>query len=134
MIVLDRDVLVELSASNRAVIDHLEQYRNEAWTITVLVAWESYKARSSRPEMKRVQRTLQSSVDRIVEFTDEMALEVAYLDEKLRSRGVDLPPVDLLNLATAHTEAGTFVTRNRRDFGEPSVESLADIDIIDTSE
>ncbi len=132
MIVLDRDVLVELSASNQTVIEHLEQYSGEEWTITVLVAWESYKARSSRPAMKRVQRTLHSSVDRIVPFSDETALEVAYLDETLRSEGVDLPPVDLLNLAIAHTEGGTFVTHNRRDFGEPSVDSLADIDIVPT--
>jgi tRNA(fMet)-specific endonuclease VapC len=134
MIVLDRDVLADLSSSNRRVIEHLEQYSNEEWTITVLVAWESYRARSSRAEMKRVQRTLQSSVDHIIAFSDEKALEVAYLEQKLQSRGVDLPPIDLLNLATAHAEGGTFVTRNRQDFGEPSVESLADIDIIPASE
>lgn len=132
MIVLDRDILVKLTESDEDVVRHLQQYSAEEWTIPSLVAWESYKAKSSRTEMLQVQRTLQSNFDRIVQFTDDTALEAAYLDEKLRSQGTALDAVDLLNVATAHAEGGTFVTHNKRDFDNPQIRDLVDVDVVYT--
>jgi tRNA(fMet)-specific endonuclease VapC len=133
MIALDRDVLAKLSAANEAVIRHLSQYSNEEWTVPALVAWESYKAQDSRADMQRTQRVLRDELDRVLDISDETALEAAYLDEKLRSQDVDMPPVDLLNLATAYAEGGTFVTHNKSDFDRQAVHSLADVDIVYTS-
>jgi tRNA(fMet)-specific endonuclease VapC len=45
---------------------------------------------------------------------------------------VSLEPVDLLNLATAHTEGGTFVTHNRNDLDKGPVFELADVDVVVT--
>ncbi|MBV0925033.1 type II toxin-antitoxin system VapC family toxin [Halomicroarcula limicola] len=133
MIVLDRDILVKLVESNQEVIRHLKQYRTEEWTIPSLVAWESYKAQDSRQEMRQAQTRLQSDFDRIIDFSDDTALEAAYLDERLTSQSVSLDPVDLLNLATAYEEGGTFVTHNERDFDKAPLLELADIDVVHTS-
>jgi len=84
--------------------------------------------------MERTKAKLTSRLDRIIEFSNDIALEAAYLDGKLGSQGVNLPPVDLLNLATAHAEGGTFVTHNKHDFDTPPVHSLADVDIVHTAE
>jgi tRNA(fMet)-specific endonuclease VapC len=130
MIVLDRDVLVKLRNSNRAVIQHLQQYRTEEWTIPAHVAWESFQYHSSRTEMLQKQQHLQSSFDRILPFTLDTALEAAYLDEKLQTQGVALDAVGLLNLASAHEAGGTFVTHNENDFGRRPVTDLADVDVV----
>jgi len=130
MIALDRDVLVKLVESDQTVTQHLQQYSGKEWTIPALVAWESYKAQDSRTDMQRTQTLLRSNFDRIIDFSDDTALEAAYLDEKLRSQGVNLPTVDLLHLATAHAEGGTFVTRNKNDFDKPPLHDLVNVDII----
>jgi len=130
MIVLDRDILVKLVESNQAVIDHLKQYRGEEWTIPSLVAWESYKAQDSRQAMLQAQRRLQSDFDRILNFSDDAALEAAYLQDRLQSQDSSLDTVDLLNLATAHNEGATFVTHNKNDFDRSPVGDLADIDVV----
>ncbi|WP_436929097.1 type II toxin-antitoxin system VapC family toxin [Halosimplex halobium] len=132
MIVLDRDIVANLVETDQSVINHLHQYSSEEWTIPSLVAWESYKAQDSRTEMRQTQSTLRSNFDRIVDFTDDTALEAAYLDEKLQSQGVNVPPVDLLNLATAHEANGTFVTHNRNDFDRPPLHDLVDVDVVNT--
>lgn len=132
MIVLDRDVLFKLTEADEAVVQHLTQYSSEEWTIPALVAWESYKAQQTRTDMQQVQRKLHANLDRIIKCSDDVALEAAYLDEKLRAHGVEIPPVDLLNLATAFAEGGTFVTHNKTDFDKGPVHELANIDIIYT--
>ena len=130
MIVLDRDVVVKLVESDQTVVQHLQQYSSEEWTIPALVAWESYKAQDSRTGMQRTRTLLRSNFDRIIDFSDDTALEAAYLDEKLRSQGVTLPTVDLLHLAAAHAEGGTFVTHDRNDFDKPPLHDLVNVDII----
>jgi len=132
MIVLDRDILVKLVESNSEIIDHLKQYRGEEWTIPSLVAWESYRAQDSRQEMLQAQRRLQSDLDRILNFSDDAALEAAYLQERLQSQGKSLDTVDLLNLATAHSDGATFVTHNKRDFDKDAILELADVDVVHT--
>lgn len=134
MIVLDRDIVAKLVESDQQVVQHLKQYSAEEWTIPALVAWESYKAQASRADMQQAQTTLRSNFDRIIDFSDDMALEAAYLDEKLQSQGVNVPTVDLLHLATAHSEGGTFVTHNKHDFDKGPIHSLADVDVVHTSE
>lgn len=136
MIVLDNDVLVKWGGANPdpQVVSHLQQYSHEEWTIPALVAFEFYKSCSSRSQMKQTQSKLRNQLDRIIDFSDDTALEAAYLTEKLQSQGVHLPPVDLLNLATAHAEGGTFVTHNKQDFDKPPLLSLADVDIVHTAE
>lgn len=130
MIVLDRDVLVGLGNADPQVVRHLQQYRSEEWTIPAIVAWESYKAESSRSDMRHEQTKLQSNFDRIIDFSDDTALEAAYLDEKLQSRGISIDTADLLNLATAHEQNATFLTRNENDFDKGPVHELGDIDVI----
>lgn len=130
MIVLDRDVLVKLRNADPNVIQHLQQYSKEEWTIPSHVAWESYQYHSSRAEMLKEQQHLRKNLDRILTFTADTALEAAYLDERLREHGVSLDPVDLLNVATAHTEGGTFVTHNKRDFDKSPLRDLVDVDIV----
>ena len=130
MIVLDRDVVVKLVESDQTVVQHLQQYSSEEWTIPALVAWESYKAQDSRTGVQRTRTLLRSNFDRIIDFSDDTALEAAYLDEKLRSQGVTLPTVDLLHLAAAHAEGGTFVTHDRNDFDKPPLHDLVNVDII----
>jgi tRNA(fMet)-specific endonuclease VapC len=132
MIVLDRDILVKLRNSNQTVIQHLQQYSTDEWTIPAHVAWESYQYGSSRADKRQEQRHLQANFDRILSFTDDVALEASYIDDKLQSQGVTLDAVDLFNLATAYTEGGTFVTHNKNDFDKEPVHSLADIDIVHT--
>lgn len=132
MIVLDRDIVAKLVETDRSVIQHLHQYRGEEWTIPALVALESYKAQTSRTEMRRTQSTLRSNFDRIIDVTDDTALEAAYLDAKLQSQGVNVPSVDLLNLAAAHEAGGTFVTHNKNDFDKPPLHELVDVDIVYT--
>ncbi|WP_324662848.1 type II toxin-antitoxin system VapC family toxin [Haloarcula sediminis] len=132
MIVLDRDILVKLVESNPEVIDHLKRYRGEEWTVPSIVAWESYKAQDSRQEMLRVQRRLRSDFDRILDFSDDAALEAAYLQDRLQSQGLSLDAIDLLNLATAHNEGATFVTHNSNDFDTEPVHALTDVDVVVT--
>lgn len=133
MIVLDRDVLVKLRNSNQTVIQHLQQYSTEEWTIPSHVAWESMQYHTTRSEMRQERQHLRSTFDRILSFTDDTALEAASLDDKLQSQGVRLDAVDLFNLATADTEGGTFVTHNKNDFDKGPVHSLADVDVVHTS-
>lgn len=135
MIVLDTDVLTKLGGkeSDPEVIEHLRRYSHEEWTIPAIVAWEFYKSCSGRTEIQRARRTLNQHLDRILDFTDGTAAEAAYLDEKLQSQGVALPPADLLNLSTAYEAGGTFVTHNKNDFDKPPLLELADVDIIHTS-
>jgi tRNA(fMet)-specific endonuclease VapC len=130
MILLDRDVLVGLGNADPQVVRHLQQYRSEEWTLPAIVAWESYKAESSRSDMRHEQTKLQSNFDRIIDFGDDTALEAAYLDEKLQSRGISIDTADLLNLATAHEQSATFLTRNENDFDKGPVHELVDIDVI----
>jgi tRNA(fMet)-specific endonuclease VapC len=130
MILLDRDVLVGLGNADPQVVRHLQQYRSEEWTLPAIVAWESYKAESSRSDMRHEQTKLQSNFDRIIDFGDDTALEAAYLDEKLQSRGISIDTADLLNLATAHEQSATFLTRNENDFDTGPVHELVDIDVI----
>lgn len=135
MIVLDNDVLVKLGGSppDPDVVSHLKQYSSHEWTIPSLVAFEFYKSCIDRSQMEQARRQLANTLDRIIDFTDETALEAAYLDERLNSQGITLSPVDLLNLATAHTEGATFVTHNKRDFDKPALLDLVDVDIVRTS-
>lgn len=133
MIVLDRDILVKLRNSEKAVVQHLKQYRTDEWTIPSHVAWESFQYHSSRSDMLREQQHLRASLDRILPFTSDTALEAAYLDEKLQSQGVKLDSVDLLNVATAHEAGGTFVTHNKNDFDKEPLREIADVDIVLTS-
>lgn len=133
MIVLDRDVLVKLRNSNQTVVQHLYQYSSEEWTIPAHVAWESFQHYTGRSDKIQEQHRLRSAFDRILSFTDDVALEASYLDEKLQSQGVKLDAVDLFNLATAYTEGGTFVTHNKRDFDKGPVHSLTDVDVVHTS-
>jgi len=134
MIVLDNDILVKWGGANPdpQVVSHLQRYSHDEWTIPSLVAFEFYKGCTSRAQMKRTQSKLRQQLDRIIDFSDDTALEAAYLDEKLQSQGIDLPSVDLLNLATAHAEAATFVTHNKHDFDKPALHSLADVDVVHT--
>jgi predicted nucleic acid-binding protein len=132
MIVLDRDVLVGLGNGDSAVIDCLQEYRSAEWTLPSIVAWESYRAEPSRSEMLREQNDLRSNFDRILDFDDDAALEAAYLDEKLRNQDVSLDVADLLNVAIAHDEGATFLTRNENDFDRAPVHQLVDIDIVPT--
>lgn len=133
MIVLDRDILVKLRNSEQAVIQHLQQHTTEEWTIPAHVAWESYQHHSSRADMMQERHHLQTNFDRILSFTDDTALEAAYLDRNLQSQGVTLEAVDLLNLATAYAEGGTFVTHNKNDFDKKPVHSLADVEVVHTA-
>jgi len=133
MIVLDRDILVKLRNSEKAVVQHLKQYHTDEWTIPSHVAWESFQHHSSRSDMLKEQQHLRASLDRILPFTSDTALEAAYLDAKLQSRGVKLDSVDLLNLATAHEAGGTFVTHNKNDFDKAPLREIADVDIVLTS-
>ena len=130
MIVLDRDILAKLTELDQQIVQHLSQYRGEEWTIPAIVAWESYKAQPSRSQMIETQNNLQSNFDRIINFTDDTALEAAYLGEKLQSQGVSLDAADLLNLATAHEEGATFVTHNSNDFDKTPIHHLADVDVV----
>ena len=130
MIVLGRDVVTKLVESDQTVVQHLQQYSSEQWTTPALVAWESYKAQDSRTGMQRTRTLLRSNFDRIIDFSDDTALEAAYLDEKLRSQGVTLPTVDLLHLAAAHAEGGTFVTHDENDFDKPPLHDLVNVDVI----
>ncbi|QGA82045.1 type II toxin-antitoxin system VapC family toxin [Halomicrobium sp. LC1Hm] len=132
MIVLDRDILAKLTELDQQIVQHLGQYREEEWTIPAIVAWESYKAQPSRSQMIETQNNLQSNFDRIINFTDDTALEAAYLGEKLQSQGVSLDAADLLNLATAHEEGATFVTHNSNDFDKGPVTQLTDVDVVHT--
>ncbi|PSP95989.1 PIN domain nuclease [Halobacteriales archaeon QS_4_62_28] len=132
MIVLDRDVLVKLRNSEEAVVQHLQQYSTEEWTIPSHVAWESFQFHSSRADMLQEQQHLRSSFDRILPFTNDTALEAAYLDQKLQLQGVTLDAIDLLNLATAHEAGGLFITHNSNDFDEEPIRQLTDIDVIHT--
>jgi tRNA(fMet)-specific endonuclease VapC len=132
MIVLDRDILIKLRNSEEAVVEHLKQYRTDEWTIPSHVAWESFQRHDSRSDMLQEQQHLRSSLDRILPFTSDTALEAAYLDEKLQSQGVTLDAVDLLNLATAHTEGGTFITHNKNDFDREPLLELTDVDVVMT--
>ena len=132
MIVLDRDILIKLRNSEEAVVEHLKQYRTDEWTIPSHVAWESLQRHDSRSDMLQEQQHLRSSLDRILPFTSDTALEAAYLDEKLQSQGVTLDAVDLLNLATAHTEGGTFITHNKNDFDREPLLELTDVDVVMT--
>jgi tRNA(fMet)-specific endonuclease VapC len=84
--------------------------------------------------MKQVQNELRNQLDRIIDFTDDTALEAAYLKDRLATEGVSLDPVDLLNLATADGAGGTFITHNKNDFDEGPVDSLADVDVVHTSD
>jgi predicted nucleic acid-binding protein len=135
MIVLDNDILTKLGGaeSDPEIVSHLRQYSHEEWAIPSIVAFEFYKSRRNRPEIERARRTLNQYLDRVLDFTDETAVEAAYLDGKLRSQNVTLPPADLLNLATAYESNGTFVTHNKNDFDKPPLLDLADIDIVHTS-
>ena len=134
MIVFDNDVLVKVGGANPdpAVVNHLQQYRSDEWTLPSMVAFEFYRSCSSRSEMERARTRLTSTLDRIIDFTGNTALEAAYLEERLRSQGVSLDPVDLLNLATAHTEGGTFITHNKNDFDKGPLHDLADVDVVVT--
>ena len=132
MIVLDRDILAKLVESNPDVIEHMKQYRGEEWTVPSLVAWETYKAQDSRQAMMQAQRRLQSDFDRVLNFTDDAALEAAYLQNRLQSQGTSLNTVDLLNLATAYNKGATFVTHNKNDFDKGPLHNLADVDIVVT--
>ena len=130
MIVLDRDVLVGLGNSDPPVLRHLQQHRSEEWALPAVVAWESYKAESSRSDMIREQTQLRSKFDRIVGFSDDTALEAAYIDQKLQEQSVSFDTADLLNLATAHEEGATFLTRNRNDFDKAPIHRLVDLEIV----
>jgi len=132
MIVLDRDVLAKLTELDQEVVQHLGQYRGEEWTIPAIVAWESYKSQPSRSQMIETQNNLRSNFDRIINFTDDTALEAAYLGSKLQSQGVSLDAADLLNLATAHEEGATFVTHNSNDFDKEPIRQLTDVDVVHT--
>jgi len=132
MIVLDRDILVKLVESDQQVIDHLKQYQGEEWTIPSLVAWESYKAQDSRQAMMQAQRRLQSDFDRILNFSDDAALEAAYLQDRLESQDISLDTVDLLNLATAHNEGATFITHHTNDFANGPLLALVDVAVVVT--
>ena len=134
MIALDRDVLVKLRNSDPGVVQHLQQYSTEEWTLPAHVAWESFQYHTGRAERRQEQRRLKSTFDRILSFTDDTALEASYLDDKLQSQGVVLDAVDLFNLATVYTEGGTFVTHNKHDFDREPVHSLADVDVVHTPE
>lgn len=134
MIVLDRDVLVKLRNENRAVVEHLQQYSTDEWTLPAHVAWEPYQYHSGRTDKLQERRHIREHFDRILAFTNEVALEASYLDDKLQSQDVALDAVDLFNLATAHAEGGTFLTHNKRDFDTQPVHSLTDVDIVHTSE
>jgi len=130
MIVLDRDVLVGLGNSDPPVIQHLQQHRSEEWTLPAVVAWESYRAESSRSDMIREQTQLRSEFDRIVGFSDDTALEAAYIDQKLQEQGLSVDTADLLNLATAHELGATFLTRNKNDFDKTPIQQLVDLEIV----
>lgn len=82
--------------------------------------------------MLQERQHLRSHLDRILPFTDDAALEAAYIDEKLQSQGTTLDPVDLLNLATAHEAGGTFVTHNKDDFDKAPLHELVDVDVVYT--
>ncbi|QSG08906.1 type II toxin-antitoxin system VapC family toxin [Halapricum desulfuricans] len=132
MIVLDNDVLVKIGGQDPdpTVVSHLKQYSNQEWTIPALVAWEFYKSQASRTQMLQSQRTLNRDIDRILDFSDDVALEAAYLGERLQTQGVTLDPIDMLNLATAHEAGATFVTHNSNDFDKSPIHELTDIDVI----
>ncbi|WP_276298854.1 type II toxin-antitoxin system VapC family toxin [Halorussus lipolyticus] len=132
MIVLDNDILVRLGQADPdpVVVEHLQQYSTDEWTIPAIVAFEFYKSCENRTEMEQARNHLSSHLDRIVDFTSRTALEAAYLDERLREDGVSLDPADLLNVATAHAEGGTFVTHNKHDFDKPPLRELVDVDVV----
>jgi len=134
MIVLDNDVLVKVGGANPdlAVVNHLQRYRSDEWTIPSIVAFEFYRSCNGRPEMERARTRLTSTLDRIIDFTGNTALEAAYLEERLQEQGVSLDPVDLLNLATAHEAGGTFVTHNKNDFDKGPLHDLVDVDVVVT--
>lgn len=130
MIVLDRDVLVKLGNQNPTVLNHLGQYSSEEWTIPAHVALESFNNHTTRQDMTREQFQLRQQLDRILDFTDDTALEAAYLRRQLQSQNVHLDIVDLLNLASACENGAIFVTHDKNDFRKAPIQQLADIDVV----
>lgn len=132
MIALDNDILAKIGGQDpdQTVLSHLKQYSNREWTIPALVAWEFYKSQTSRTQMLKSQRILNKEIDRVLDFSDDVALEAAYLGQRLETQGVALKPVDMLNLATAHEAGATFVTHNSNDFDKPPIHELTDIDVV----
>jgi len=135
MIVLDNDILVKWGGRNPdpEIISHLQHYRHEEWAIPAIVAFEFYKSCKSRVQMNQVQSKLHSQLDRILDFSDDVAFEAAYLHDRLNTQNITLPPVDLLNLATAHAENATFITHNKSDFDKPQLQELTNVDIVHTT-
>lgn len=134
MIVLDNDVLVKMSGADPdpTVISHLQKYSGDEWTIPSIVAFEFLRSCDSRTEMEQMRGRLSKNLDRILDFTDSTALEAAYLENRLQAQGVSLEAADLLNLATAHEEGGTFVTHNKNDFDKAPLHELVDVDVVHT--
>lgn len=136
MIVLDNDILVKIGGSDPEdeVVSHLKQYSDEEWAIPAIVAFEFYKSCTSRTQIQKTKKNLEKQLDRIIEFDNTVAVEAAYLDERLQSQGVTVPTVDLLNLATAYSTDSTFITHNKRDFDKSPIYSLTDLDVVYTSD
>ena len=130
MIFLDRNVLAELVELNQDVIDQLKQYCGEEWPVPSIVAGGVVQSTGLPQGDAAGTATLTFRFDRILDFSDDPALEAAHLQDGLRSQGAALDAIDLPDLATAHDAGGTFVTQNKSEFDKTLINDLEDADVV----
>lgn len=135
MLYLDNSVLRKATEDppDPAVAAYLRANSNEGWALPATVAWGYLDFFGSRSRRRRERRFLEEEFQEVAPVTLDVAAEAADLSRLLGRQDVALAAADLLHVATARENGGTFVTADAEDFDRPEIHDLIDVDVIDVS-
>lgn len=121
------------SSPDPAVARYAREHREQAWAIPATVAYEYLVFFDDRSQRRRQRRRLESVFQEVAPITLDVATEAAELSQLLATQGISLDAADLLHVATARANSGTFVTADAADFDKPAIHQLVDVDVIDVT-
>lgn len=132
MRLLDTSILAKWGnpAEKHNVVPYLQRHKNEQFITSSLVVFEFFRPARRRANSQQVQAWLGQVLDGIAPFTEDAAIKAADVEDSLRTQNETLQMRDLLIASHARERGATFVTYDKGDFDNRTVQQLLDVDVI----
>jgi tRNA(fMet)-specific endonuclease VapC len=136
MLYFDNSVLSRAAAQppDESVAEYLHSHKEETWALPATVAFEYLHYYDSTAKRREEAQFLRIYFEEITPFSLAEALEATEIAHSLAQQDVTLATADLIHVATARANGGTFVTADANDFDGPAIHQLLDVDIVAVSD
>ena len=124
MTFLDSSTIIEYLRNNRTVIEYLDE-QQPWWTSTICV-FEVLNGPAGSPNFDPIEERQAFGGVQAIEFTEQIALEAARLQDRAIKDGAELSHRDAMIAATARSTGDEFVVADR-DFEIQPLTAVMDV-------